>query len=83
MVSEKYAAEHSDVSGAIRLEGAENVYMSIYRTVDEGKAAILRFISMSDKDETVYVSIPAAGKNAERIKVIVPAKNFKTVKISL
>ena len=83
MVSEKYAAEHSEVSGAIRLEGAENVYMSIYRTVDEGKAAILRFISMSDKDETVYVSIPAAGKNAERIKVIVPAKNFKTVKISL
>ncbi len=45
--------ECQELPNRLVIEGADNVYLSTYRTENCGSSAIVRFISMSDIDETI------------------------------
>ena len=54
-VSEQFA-EDGNVPGSFIIKGGEGVYLSNYRTIKEGKESLIRFISMSDKDEEISIA---------------------------
>ncbi len=86
------------VPGGITFSGAGNVYLSNYRTIENGHASILRFISLSDRDETISLDTGNRKVSSSHViveglddgsleevslsSVIVPAKSGVTVKIS-
>ena len=93
-VSGEYASLGAAVPGGFSAEEAEDVYLSTYRTVDGGDAALLRLISTSDSDCTVYLSwredavpssVSVSGSavmpegSPARYPVTVPAKGHVTV----
>ena len=87
----------TSVPGEIELLGSNKVYLSNYRTVENGKSSVLRFISLSDKNEIIKLNtkgrkVSAAyivtegldeGKliNVALSGIIVPANGATTIKI--
>lgn len=83
--------------GRFELKGSEKVYLSNYRTSQDGKEAVVRLISMSDEDERVGLSFSSVTvvasyivkeglddgclEHADLSSVVVPANGSVTLKL--
>lgn len=60
-VAENFGHLKAEFQGQCEITGGEYVYLSNYRTSEDGSYATLRFISMSDKQERIGLIFPSKG----------------------
>lgn len=65
------------IANPLSVSGSEKVVLSNYKTTDNGKRSTLRFLSLSDKEETVSLSW-----SKKQPKSIVYVKDSQSVKLS-
>lgn len=96
LIGVKIKENKQSLENQLAIEGAEKVFLSVYRIIDNGKSAILRFMSMSDDDELISLNWTVSPSNSYIVtggidgscipvkleSVKIPARGTVTLKVS-